>query len=219
MHEKPLSKIAAELLHLHPPGSHPSADRSAPTGFALDPVAVSEFVADRLDAPGEAALADQVARLVPFHWSLPNTIAAELSQVTDHVGGQPELLAWLDRYPGMPRLTARLYVLMGLLDQYSSDDAVVTALREFRQRTPYPEGLRGYLVPETDDETLGSLAYRIEEELGDGRTHESVELALATEQWLRQVAPRAEELDPRLGDMDELLGHTREDIRSAAAET
>ncbi|TKA11180.1 iron-containing alcohol dehydrogenase [Actinacidiphila oryziradicis] len=45
---------------------------------------------------------------------------------------------------------------------YSAKPAVVTALRELRERTPYPQGLEDYLVPATDDETLVSLAFKIE---------------------------------------------------------
>ncbi|MCW2870022.1 hypothetical protein [Actinacidiphila oryziradicis] len=85
-----------------------------------------------------------------------------MSQIIDHLGNQRALLAWLDRHPGRPRLVARLYVLIGLLDLYSAKPAVVTALRELRERTPYPPGLEDYLVPATDDETLASLAFKIE---------------------------------------------------------
>ncbi|MET8616159.1 hypothetical protein [Streptomyces misionensis] len=108
---------------------------------------------------GEAALAHQVARLLPFHWTWPNRVAEEMSQIMDHVGDQRELIAWLDRHPGLPRLVARLYVFMGFLDRYSAVPAVVTAMREYRERTPYPPGLEPYLVPATDDDTLASIAF------------------------------------------------------------
>ncbi|WP_189186821.1 hypothetical protein [Streptomyces albiflavescens] len=219
MHDKPLSRIVSELLRLRHDSSRTSQDRSAPAGFGLDPALVSDFVAGTLDPQGEAALADQVARLLPFHWVLPNKTTESVTQVIDHLGGQRELMAWLDRHAGLPRLVARMYVLEGLLDQFSEERAVVTALRESREQTPYPPGLRGYLVPETDDETLGSIAFKIEELLGDGRKDEAVELALATVAWLRQVAPRAEQLDSKVGDMGELMDHVRQDIQAAAAET
>ncbi|MEU6097252.1 hypothetical protein [Streptomyces sp. NPDC047079] len=216
MHEKLLNKITDELLRLRHDLSRTSRERSVPSGFTLDPVLVSDFVAGTLDARGEAALAGQVARLMPVHWALPNKLTETMTQVVDHLGGQRELMAWLDRHPGLPRLTARLYVFMGLLDRFSANPAVVTALRESRERTPYPRGLHDYLVPETDDETLGSLAYKIEELLGDGRRDDATELALATAEWLRETAPRAEELDPEVGDMGELMGHIHRDIQAAA---
>ncbi|AVH54870.1 hypothetical protein [Streptomyces dengpaensis] len=219
MHEKLLSKIVTELLHPRHDASHTSEDRSAPAGFELDPALVSGFTAGSLDAQDEAALADQVAELLPFHWVLPNTARAAMTQVIDHLGGQRELMAWLDRHPGLPRLVARLYVLMGLLDQCSAEPAVVTALREFRERTPYPSGLKDYLVPETDDETLATLAFKIEELLGDRRGEEAVHLALATATWLQEAAPGAETHDPKFGEMGELMGHIRHDIQSAAAGT
>ncbi|MEU6367988.1 hypothetical protein ABZ876_20145 [Streptomyces sp. NPDC046931] len=216
MHEKPLSKIVDELLRLRRDASRTSQDRSAPSSFELDPALVGRFVAGTLDSQGEAALADQVARLLPFHWVLSNKPTEAMTQVIDHLGGQGELMTWLDRHPGLPRLVARLYVLMGLLDRYSGNPAVVTALRESRERTPYPPGLEDFLVPETDDETLGSLAFKIEELLGDGRREEATALALATADWLRRVAPRAGELDPEVGDMGELMDHMHRDIQGAA---
>ncbi|MEW2466496.1 hypothetical protein AB0919_15940 [Streptomyces sp. NPDC046994] len=216
MHEKLLSRIADEVLRLRHDSSHSSTDRTAPPGFGLDRVLVSDFIAGSTDRQDESELADQVARLVPFHWVLPNTLASAMSELIEHLGGQTQLMTWLDRYPGLPRLVARLYVLMGLLDQFSENTAVVTALRESRQRTPYPAGLRDSLVPETDDETLAGISFKIEELLGDGRRKEAVELALATAAWLQKAAPRAEELDPAVGDLDELMGHVREDIRTEA---
>ncbi|MGW2934137.1 hypothetical protein ACWDA7_20320 [Streptomyces sp. NPDC001156] len=218
MHEKLLSKIANELLRLRHDASRSSQDRSTPTGYGLDTALIGDFVTGKLDAPREAALADQVARLLPFHWSLPNTLAGAMTQVIDYLEGHQGLVTWLDRYPGRPRLVARLYVFIGLLDQFSEESAVVTALRESRERTPYPPGLQGYLVPETDDETLGGIAFKIEELLGDGQVHEAVELALATVTWLQQVAPRAAELDSKMDELSELMDHTRREIEAAAAE-
>ncbi|MEU3247351.1 MULTISPECIES: hypothetical protein [unclassified Streptomyces] len=218
MREKPLSKIGDELLRLRHGLSGTSEHRTPPTGFGVDRSLVSGFVEGALSPQDEAELAGQMAGLMPFHWSQPNSFASIMSQVTDHLGGQRELMAWLDRFPGRPRLVARLYVLMGLLDRYSESTAVVTALREHREETPYPAGLKGYLVPETDDETLAGIAFRIEELLGDGDKDKAVDLALATTDCLRRIAPRAEELDPGIGDLGEVMEHSGQDIREAAAE-
>jgi hypothetical protein len=52
-----------------------------------------------------------------------------------------------------------------------------------------------------------------------GRQKEAVDLAESTVAWLQQAAPRAERLDPGLGDLGEVLDdHAHQDIRSAAAE-
>ncbi|MER5407624.1 hypothetical protein [Streptomyces sp. NPDC002769] len=218
MREKPLSKIGDELLRLRHGLSHTSEHRSPPAGFGVDRSLVSGFVAGELSQQEEAELARQTAMLMPFHWSQPNSYASIMSQITDHLGGQRGLVTWLDSFPGLPRLVARLYVLMGILDRYSENAAVVTALRELRERTPYPAGLKGYLVPETDDDTLAGIAFRIEELLGDEEKDGAVDLALATTTCLRQIAPRAEEMDPEVGDLGEVMDHSRQDIQDAAAE-
>ncbi|MFJ5530810.1 hypothetical protein [Streptomyces sp. NPDC093261] len=218
MREKLLGKIEEELLRLRHDVAHSAKDRSTPVGFGIDVALLSGFVSDTLSPEQEAELARQVASLLPYHWAQSNTYAAAISQVAHHLGGQRELVVWLDRFPGLPRLVARMFVFMGLLDQLSGNPAVVTALREFRERTPYPAGLRGYLVPETDDETIASIAFRIEELLGEGEKDKAVELALAMAECLRQVAPRAKEIDPGLHDLGELMDHSRRDLQEAAAE-
>ncbi|MFF7206562.1 hypothetical protein [Streptomyces sp. NPDC008141] len=214
-----MSKIGTQLLRLRHDSSHSSQDRAAPADYALDHRQVAEFVVGTLDAEGETALAHQVARLLPFHWTWPNRVVEAMSQLMDHFGDQRELMAWLDRHPGQPRLVARLYVFMGLLDWYSAAPAVVTAMREYRERTPYPPGLKPYLVPATDDSTLASIAFKVEKLLSEERTREAVELAIATAAWLQQVAPRARELTPDVGDLDELMEQARQDIKAAAADT
>ena len=164
MRTRTLSKIGTQLLRLRHDSTQSSQDRAAPADYGLDHRKVAEFAAGTLDAEGEAALAHQVARLLPFHWTWPNQVAEEMSQIMDHVGDQRELMAWLDRHPGLPRLVARLYVFMGLLDRYSALPAVVTAMREYRERTPYPPGLEPYLVPATDDEPIESqLGFNLDE--------------------------------------------------------
>ncbi|MFJ6903367.1 hypothetical protein [Streptomyces griseoluteus] len=218
MRNRTLSKIGTQLLRLRHDSSESSQDRSAPAGYGLDDGLVADFVAGTLDAEGEAALAHQVARLLPFHWTWPNRVAETMSQIMDRFDDQRELMAWLDRHPGLPRLVARLYVFMGLLDSYSAVPAVVTAMREYRERTPYPPGLEQYLVPATDDDTLSSIAFKVEKLLGEEQTQEAVELALATAAWLEQIAPRAREISPEVGDLDELMGQARQDIRAAAAD-
>lgn len=132
------------------------------TDFALHHATIDAFVEGKLDPAGEADLADRVARILPFHALLPNPMVVKLKRVLDHLGGEQALLAWLDRYPGRPRVVARLFAFIAMLDQYGAEPAVVSALREFRTHTRYPPGLEKYLVPQTDDETLASLSWEVE---------------------------------------------------------
>ncbi len=182
------------------------------TTFRLDRTLVDRLVDGSLDPQGEAALAEQVAHILPFHWNLPNPIEAALSRIIAHLGGQRALLAWLERHPGRPRLVARLNVLVGLLERLSDEPAIVTALQELRTRTPYPPGLSGYLPPDTDGATLASLAGQIESLLAHDRTDEAVRLSLAVIAMLQQAALQigALELDGR--DIADLLEQVRQDI-------
>ncbi|MCF2127929.1 hypothetical protein L1I79_16005 [Strepomyces sp. STD 3.1] len=218
MREKPFGKIGDELLRIRRDASRAVEGGSAPAGFGVDQELITAFGAGTLSPAGQRELAQQVARELPAHWSEPNKLAEAMSRFIDDLGGQRKLIAWLDEYPGLPRLVARLYVLMGLLDQYSENPAVVAALREYREREPYPAGLKGYLLPQTNDETLAGLSFTVEELLSDGQQGKAVDLALATTDCLQRVAPRAEELDPALDDLGEVMDHTHQDLQEAAAE-
>lgn len=218
MHDKPLLKSVGELLRRRH-GSSDRAQRTGPDGFALDGLKVSGFIAGTISAEDEATLADEVAQLLPHHWDLPTKSVEALTPVVDHLGGQQQLMAWLDRHPGRPRLIARIYVLLGHLDQYSEDPAVLAAVRHARSQDPYPAGLRGYLTPDTNDETLGGLAFRIEELLGESREEDATALALATADWLRGAARNAETPSPDVSEMGELMEHMHQDISEAAPRT
>jgi hypothetical protein len=74
------------------------------TAVNLERKLVDAFTSGKLDQSGEAALAGQVAQLLPMHWMLPNSAAAALSKLTKHLGGPAALEAWLDSHPGRPRL-------------------------------------------------------------------------------------------------------------------
>ncbi len=111
-------------------------------------------------------------------------------------------------------MVARLYEVMGLLDLFIDNPAVVSALREFRARIHYPPGLRGYLVPATNEETL---AGQIELLLADQDADQAVEVAAAALDMLERIAPVAKELDPNLGDLGRRLEQVRERLVGAAA--
>jgi hypothetical protein len=181
----------------------------------LDRALVDAFTSGKLDPAGETALAEQVAWLVPVHWTLPNPAVSALAGLTKHLGGEPALYAWLDRHPGRPRLVARTYRLIGLLDRISDQPAVVTALAELRARDGDPAGLRGYLVPDTDAGTLASLGEQIELLLADDPVEDALRLALSTVDVLHRLAPRVAELDPGLSG----LGEELEQIRRSLLET
>lgn len=215
MHDKPLLKSVGELLRRRH-GVSTRAARATPDGFVLDNTKIAAFIDGSISTEDETALADEVARLIPHHWDLPTKSVEALTPLVDHLGGQPQLMAWLDHHPGLPRLTARIYVLLGHLDQYSEDPAVLDAVRHARSRNPYPTGLRGYLAPETNDETLGGLAFRIEELLGDNRRQDATALALTTSDWLRRAAQDAESPTSDVRGMGELMGHMHHDISEAA---
>jgi hypothetical protein len=186
--------------------------------FRLDPDLLDAVVAGTADERASAALADEVATVLPWHATMPHELAGQLTRLIRHLGGDDALLRWLDEHPGKPRLVARAYRLVGLLDEISASDAVVTALREFREHTRYPEGLEKYIPPDTDTGTLASLAQHIEARLGDDRPDEAVDIAFATIAMLSQVAPRAAELDPELGRLGDVLERLRRDLDEAARE-
>ncbi len=142
MHDKSLSKIAGHLLHRRAGASRPARDRVGPDTVGLDDGLALRFADDRVDPAEEARLAEEVAEILPLGWSLTTKAKEQLHTVSEHLGGEAGLLDWLDRHPGLPRLTARLQVLTGSLDRYSEDTAVVEILRSSRAEEPLPEELR-----------------------------------------------------------------------------
>jgi hypothetical protein len=191
-------------------------DPDAPVSvFRLDPELVDAVVSGDADRRADAALADQVASVLPWHAAVPPEIAGHLTRLVRYLGGDEALLRWLDEHRGRPRLVARAYRLVGLLDGISASSAVVAALRELRDRTKYPPGLEAYLPPDTDSGTLASLGQQIEALLGEGRADDAVAVSLATTAMLRELAPRAAELDPELRGLDILLEHLRHGIEEA----
>jgi hypothetical protein len=201
--------------------------------WELDQELVDALVADRLDASGQAVLAEQVARMLPVHWVAPGPVVASLSRLVDKLGSERELFGWLERHPGRPRLVARLYVVIGMLDQLSDDPAVLTALRELRRRVPFPPGLSGYLVPDTDDGTLAELSARIEAILAGGpapaegpgasglsvdvHLDEAFRVSVAALAMLQEIAPRVAELDRDLHALGGIAGHVRQELVAAHA--
>ncbi|MGC9667970.1 hypothetical protein ACNTMW_15620 [Planosporangium sp. 12N6] len=195
----------------------PTEEEQPVAEFVLDQELVDAFTDGRVDAIGEVQLADQVAQLLPLHWTAPNEIMAAMQRIIQHLGGERELLAWLERQPGPPRLVARLYVLIGLLDQVTDEAAVVSALGELRRRVPYPPGLGGYLLPDTSAETLADLSEKIEGLLADDRTEDAFRLAVAAAAMLQEIAPRTAHLDPGFGALGDVLEQIRSDLVAAAA--
>ncbi|WP_431986543.1 hypothetical protein [Streptomyces griseoflavus] len=217
MHDKPLSKFVGRLLHRRPGASRPAQERVGPDTYGLDEEKVLRFAEDGLDPEEENRLAEEVAEVLPLGWSLSPRAKERLYTVSSHLGGEPQLLAWLDRHPGLPRLIARLTALTGNLDRYSDDPSVVEALRAARAAEPLPAALDGTLPPGTDEETLSDIAYRIDKLLFEQRTEDAARVALATTDWLRAAARRASPASPAVEEMAEFMGHLHEDIRQADA--
>jgi hypothetical protein len=186
------------------------------TMTTLDRKLVDAFTSGELDRPGEAALAEQVARLLPYHWTLPNSATSALSQLTKHLGGPEALDAWLDSYPGRPRVVVRTYRLIGLLDQITDRPAIATALVELRAQVGEPRGLEGYLRPDTSEGTLGNLAEQIELLLAGDTLEGALRLARSTADVLHRLLPRALELDPDLSDSGKDLEQIRHDLMATS---
>jgi hypothetical protein len=187
------------------------------SAFRLDPDLVEAFVDGTLDVGGRAQLADDLARLLPFHYQLPHPVTARLLELTRSIGGDEALLSWLDSHSGRPRVTARLYRVIALLDAYSAGPGVVQALREVRAHDPYPYGLVGDLVPDSTDATLASLSQRIESLLADDQPEAAVRLGLRTLDLVADLAPRAAELDSTVGDLPGLVETLRRELSEVAA--
>ena len=188
-------------------------------GFYLDPKLVTRFVADELDEEGQAELADQVAAVAMYHAELPNALAVLMTRFVKHLGGETALVRWLDRFPGRPRLVARLFALVDMLITFSAEPAVVTALSELRVGAPDPPGLSNYLsLDPDDDETLGGLAWHIEQLAADDRMADAVRLAQDPATLVERIAPRARELNPNLPDLAELAARASEAVGEAAGE-
>lgn len=184
-------------------------------GRTLDPTLVEEFVAGRLPEPGQAELADQIVRLVAFHVELPEPIVRMMSSIMSYLGSETELVAWLERFPGRPRIVARLYSLTQVLDCFSAEPAVVTALAELRASTLYPPGLAGCLTPDTDQGTLTGLAWYVESRVANNQVDNAVRIALDTVDLLSRIVPRVRELDPTLRDLKDLADTLRGNIIAA----
>ena len=194
----------------------PLTDLDGPVSvYRLDPELIDAVTRGETDRQVAATLADQVATVLPWHAELPPEIAEHLTRLIRHLGGDDALLSWLEEHPGRSRVVARSYRLIGLLDGISASRAVITALQELRERTPNPPGLERYLPPDTDTGTLASVAQHIESLLGDDRPDEAVALSLATIAMLREIAPRAGELDPTLRGFEEHLEGLGREIEEA----
>jgi hypothetical protein len=196
-------------------------DEPSPIGtaaeFPLNHELVNGFRAGSLAPRDERVLAEQVTRLLPYHATLPDQISGDLSCLIAALGGEHELLNWLTTYPGRPRLVARLYRLIGLLDWYSADPIVISALREVREN-PLPPIVGAHLTLDTDSATLAGLAWAIENSVAEDRINKATRLAAGTASVFEQVAQRASQIDPSFGELTETLARLRAAIAEAHRE-
>jgi hypothetical protein len=185
------------------------------TAANLERKLVDAFTSGKLDRSGEAALAGQVARLLPAHWMLPDSAAAALSKLTKtprRSGGPGGVARRPSKAPPAGGADIPSHRAARPAQRPSR---VVTALAEMRAEAGDPPGLRGYLMPATTGETLTSLAEQIESILADHPAEDALRLALATVDLLQRLAPRVRELDQDLSGLDDELA----EIRRSLAET
>ncbi|MFJ2956101.1 hypothetical protein [Streptomyces sp. NPDC087270] len=214
MHDTLIDRTYQWLVHRRH-RAQTAGSRPGPDGFGLDPALVGRFTDGTLGAQDEARLAQEVAELVPHAEDLPFKGEESLNRVISYLGGEVELMTWLDRHPGRPRLTARISALLGLLDEYAADPGVVGALRAAREREPYPAALRAYLVPQTNEDTLSALAYRVKELLSDQREKDAIGLADAVAEWVRQAVADADDPGTAARNLADLLARAESDLTDA----
>ncbi|MGW8758818.1 hypothetical protein ACWGNH_20480 [Streptomyces albidoflavus] len=216
MHRTPLGKFREKLLH-RPSDASPGAERDGePVSFGMEGPLVLRFVEEGLDPADEARLAEEAARTLPLRWSLPTRSLERLDLLSDRLGGERRLLEWLDGHPGLPRLTARLLVLVDSLERYSDNPAVVTAVRDFRAAHGVPDELRGVLPPATGAETLTDISSRLEQQLFDHDAGQARSLGLATSRWLRDAVSASDLPSPELAETGEVMARLHEDIAAAS---
>ncbi|WP_432824529.1 hypothetical protein [Dactylosporangium sp. CA-092794] len=191
-------------------------DERTPGGAVsgIDLGAIAAFRAGRLDRAAQATLADQVAILIGQPEPPATPIASALRRILEGIGGDEALLAWLDGFPGRPRLVARILGLVALLDRFGDRWPVVEALRELRERTPYPPGLAGHLPALTDADNLPGLGGEIKMLLGEEETAAAGRVARAAAGLLCDLAPRVARA-PGLEDLGSLAERAERGISEA----
>jgi hypothetical protein len=189
----------------------------APAELRLNGELLEAFLAGTSGTREENVLAEQVTYLLPFHPALPDRIAADLSRLIGALGGEQCLLDWLARRAGRPRLVSHLYRLIGVLNWYGADLAIVAALREVRARSAMPRFVAMQLAPDTDAGTLPSLAWTVETLLGAGRLHQATRLAFGAASMFEKVALRAKNADPCIAGVADEVAWLRTAIAQAHA--
>lgn len=206
-----------------PPASGPrQPDRLCPPGGpsgyeGVDIGAVHAFTRGRLESAREAVLADQVAAVLGQPEPPCTPIASAMRQVMQHVGGDAELLAWLDKFPGRPQLITRVLTLVALLDRFGDSWPVVRALRELRERSPDSPLLIDHLPPtRTGEEALASLGGEIKMLLAEDDLAPAGRLALAAADMLADLAPHIAKV-PGARDLGTLAERSQQGLREALA--
>ncbi|WP_432968968.1 hypothetical protein [Dactylosporangium sp. CA-233914] len=161
----------------------------SPVG-GLDMWAVHKFVRGRLDDGAQGRLAQQVAYLLGQVEPPCTPVASGVRRVMEHLGGDTELLRWLDRFPGRPQLVTRTLNAVSLLDRVGDQRAVVLALRDLRDAEADAPGLVGHVAPDTDESLLAGISGEVKMLVKDDRLDEAGRLALAGLAMLLEVAPR-----------------------------
>ncbi|WP_238008545.1 hypothetical protein KZZ52_31910 [Dactylosporangium sp. AC04546] len=217
-----LASSGIESSGYAPPASGPrSPERLCPPGGppgpeGIDIGAVHAFGHDRLASAREAALADEVAALIGQPKAPCTPIASAVRQVMEHVGGDAELLDWLDGFPGRPRLVTRVLTLVALLDRFGDRLPVVWALQDLRTRAPDPPLLAAHLPDVIGQEALSALGGQIKMMLGEDDLAPAGRLALATAGLLTDLAPHVAEV-PGIEELGTLAERSRTGLNEALA--
>ncbi|MET7403882.1 hypothetical protein ABZS66_61495 [Dactylosporangium sp. NPDC005572] len=217
-----LASSGIESSGYAPPASGPrSPERLSPPGGpggpeGVDIEAVHAFGHGRLESAREAALADDVAALIGQPRAPCTPIASAVRQVMERVGGDAELLEWLDRFPGRPQLVTRVLTLVALLDQFGDRLPVVWALRDLRTRAPDPPILADHLPAVTGQEALSGLGGQIKMMLGEDDLAPAGRLALAAAGLLADLAPHVAEV-PGIEELGTLAERSRTGLTEALA--
>ncbi|MEV6929986.1 hypothetical protein AB0M46_36635 [Dactylosporangium sp. NPDC051485] len=143
-------------------------------------------------------------------------IASAMRQVMQHCGGDAELLAWLDKFPGRPQLIARVLTLVALLDRFGDRRPVVGALREHRMRAPDPPSLAGHLPDVTGDAALACLGGEIKMMLGEDDLAPAGRLAMAAAGLLAELGPHVARV-PGAEELGALAERSRTGLHEALA--
>ena len=182
----------------------------------MHPEQVEAFCAGQLDEAGEEALAFQVAQILPYEPLVPNQSSVYLTRVVEHLGGEPQLIDWLARFPGEPCLVAATLQMADLLAALSGQEVIVDAIRQVRSTRRVPETVQQHLTPDTDHVTLIDLSEALLRRCRTGDAAATLELAVATLTFLDRTLEVAAALGGDVATAQSYAAQARRRVELAA---